>query len=452
MEGRDLIDFLDQYDARHQGLQLDASPFRESDKEPPEWVQDRIPEWDRERFKPRHGVPYRDYDIDAVFDREGERVDRPDITPLAEDRELSDEEWRILIDEYVNAVSEEGFEAFAWYTPFHYTQRHWGICIKEDGLKILTNLFFGLSRGRNPTITQQALSGGDSSAEYPFDGEPISSRRDAAKLALEVLLRHEWMHYQVEVFATYLEDLYDTALYTQYMEDAYQANFAGSNCIEESVANAYVANSAAVRKFVPPGTFNDLFELSTLSQPEAYRKYDRFTGDKLKTGCRHLAYLIRNPGTENISAEIGDPEKQIAIGDQLPLDRDISQAIKQGRIPVNILKPESERREVYSYKAISLDDFYTDYEIIRSESFNKAYNKADGSIRDRISTQIEKLRESIHHTGFNWRSCKNGFSYLRINNQYRMIARRDDQAQKITLIDFSTDHSLPKDYGCYTNT
>ena len=452
MEGRDLIDFLDQYDARHQGLQLDASPFRESDKEPPVWVQDRIPEWDRERSKPKRGVPYRDYDIDVIFDREGELVDRPDISSLAEDRELSDEEWRILIDEYVGAVSEEGFEAFAWYTTFHYTQRHWGISIREDGLRILTNLFFGLSRGRNPTITQQALSGSNISAEYPFDGEPISSRRDAAKLALEVLLRHEWMHYQVEVFATYLEDLYDTALYTQYMEDAYQANFAGEDCIEESVANAYVANSAAVRKFVPPGTFNDLFELSTLSQPEAYRKYDRFTGGDFKTGCRHLVHLIRNPGTENISNDIDDLEKQIAIGDQLPFDRDISQAIKQGRIPVNILKPEPERQEVYSYKAISLDDFYTNYEIIRSESFNKAYDKADGSIRDRISTQIEKLRESIHHTGFNWRPCKNGLSYLRINNQYRMIARRDDQARKITLIDFSTDHGLPKDYGCYTNT
>ncbi len=258
------------------------------------------------------------------------------------------------------------------------------------------------------------------------------------------------MHYQVEVFATYLEDLYDTALYTQYMEDAYQANFANKDCIEESVANAYVANSAAVRKFVPPGTFNDLFELSTLSQPEAYRKYKRFNNDDFKTGCRHLAHLICNPDTEDISTKIENVDSQIAIGDQLPFDRDISQAAKRGQIPIHILKPEPERREVHWFKSISLDDYYTNYEIIRSESFNKAYDKADGSIRNRISTHIKKLQESIHHDGFNWRPCKNGLSYLRINNQYRMIARRDDQARKITLIDFSTDHSLPKDYGCYT--
>lgn len=457
MEKRGLISFFDQYNERHQERPLGIFSFREWDLESPGWVQDRIPEWDKQRFAPRYSVPYPEYDIDEMFDRENRHPDqrersknpnRPEVSSLDEDRRLSDEEWGILVDDYVDTVGNTGFEALAWYTPFHYTERHWGIYIKEDGIKLLANLLYEVSRGRKTRHIRKRVSG----SKTTFDGDPIPTRRNAAKLALEILLRHEWFHHQVEVFSTYLEDLFENSLYTEYKQNAYHATFADSNCIEESLANAYVANSAAVRRFVPPGTFNELFKLSTLSQPEAYREYERFTGNKFKTGCRHLTHLLRNPGVADISTTIGDPDKQIAIGDQLPLERNISQAAERGQIPIHILKPESERANIHFFKAISLDDFYTNYDIHQTESFDKAYHKADGSIRDCVDSQIQKLHESIHHNGFEWRQCKQGLSYLKINDQYRMIARRDDQAQEIELIDFSTDHDLPKNYGCYKNT
>jgi hypothetical protein len=31
----------------------------------------------------------------------------------------------------------------------------------------------------------------------------------------------------------------------------------------------------------------------------------------------------------------------------------------------------------------------------------------------------------------------------------RMIVDRDDSINEVTLVDFNTDHDLPREYGCY---
>jgi len=453
MDKRGIHRFLELYD---QG-QFDAFEFNdewsfgEVDEPTPDWIRDRIPPRRLDDDSQSETIAYPDYDIDEIFDYEN-NPNLPSVADLEEDRALTEDELDLLVDQYSDMVGEQGFEALAWYVPFHYATRDWGIYIKEEGIKILANLFYAWSHGRATGNVRVTVSSGGATAAHTFDGDPIPSRRTAAKLALEVLVRHEWFHHQVELLATYLEDLYERPLYRPYMENAYRTHFADEDCIEESLANAYVARSQAVRKHPPTGIFNSLFAAAALRQPEAYRRYERFGGDNFQTGCQHLAYQLVTPGTDAISAKIGDIDHQFVIGDRLPFEQNISQAAERGQVPITVLRPERRRRSVYYFKTISLDDFYTDYDIIRSDSFERAYNKADGSIKQRVDSQIDKLRESIHHSGFEWRPCEGGLSYLKINDQYRMIARRNDPAEEIELIDFSTDHDLPKEYNCYKNT
>lgn len=75
---------------------------------------------------------------------------------------------------------------------------------------------------------------------------------------------------------------------------------------------------------------------------------------------------------------------------------------------------------MYHYGYISLDDYYTDYNIVRTDSFEKAFQKSEGSMRQRVEKLIGKLRTSIHHPGFEWDRCRNGLWYFKINDQYRM--------------------------------
>jgi mRNA-degrading endonuclease RelE of RelBE toxin-antitoxin system len=92
----------------------------------------------------------------------------------------------------------------------------------------------------------------------------------------------------------------------------------------------------------------------------------------------------------------------------------------------------------------------TNYDITLSETFEHAYESADGSIKKRVDNTIGKLERSIHLFGFKWQKCKGRYWYLRVNDQFRMIADRDDGKKRIELIDFNTNHDFPEEYGCYT--
>jgi len=118
--------------------------------------------------------------------------------------------------------------------------------------------------------------------DYTFAS--FESVQAACELALEILLRHEWYHHQTELLATYLEDVAGEMLYRDYVGGSVSTGASRKDCLEESLANAYVARSRACMRRAPSTpAFHTLFEYSTRFQPDAYRAYERFTGQDFRS-------------------------------------------------------------------------------------------------------------------------------------------------------------------------
>lgn len=417
----------------------------------PDWYRDREVELDSDGVGPRHGVPLLNYDVDGRINDEN--------VPSGDEYVSGRDHLDRIVQIWEATVRDDGFEAIAWYRPFHFDVENYGIYIVERGLQVLAILLYEWSHGNLPTATDVTVtirdghnSGLQSEMEtgevddWSYDGEPIESLVQAFDLALEILLRHEWYHHQVELLAANMEDFADEMLYQDYQRDWYQSTYAESLCIEESLANAYVERSRACHNRAPSATaFRTLFEQTTKGTPEAYRAYHRFTGQQFHEGGKHLAYLLQNP--DSSADPLSDPKLKRALGSQLPLSTNIRRAVEKGRLPVYILQEPSPTPHLAYFKTVRLE---TDYEIIRSDSFKEAYENIDGSIKQRVDNTVDKLKRNVDLPGFNWEKCKGRYWYLRVNRPFRMIAERDDEEERVELIDVSTDHDLPEKYGCYT--
>lgn len=417
----------------------------------PDWYRDHEVELDSDGMWPANGISLLNYDVDARLDNEN--------VPPGDEYVWGPDYLDRIIQIWEATIRDDGFEAIAWYRPFHFDMERYGIYIDEQGLQVLAILLYNWSRGNRPTATDVTINVRDGREDgvrskieteevdqWSYDGEPIESLAQAFNLALEILLRHEWYHHQVELLATNMEDFADEMLYRDYQRDWYQSTYAESLCIEESLANAYVERSRACHNRAPSAAaFRTLFEQSTKGAPEAYRAYHRFTGHQFYEGGKHLAYLLQNP---DVSTDpLSDPKFKRALGSQLPLSTNIRRIVEKGRLPVYVLQEPSPAPHLAYFKTVQLE---TDYEIIQSDSFNEAYEKTDGSVKQRIDNTVEKLKRNIYLPGFNWEKCEGRYWYLRVNRPFRMIAERNDEEERVELIDVSTDHDLPEQYGCYT--
>lgn len=106
-------------------------------------------------------------------------------------------------------------DALAFYLPFHYYPKWWGIYLTFEGVYFLTSKIAKSAHGH----------------EVPWD-----VARDFAKV---FLFRHEFFHHKVETLATRMECVTRTSCYKTGIEDRYQATKFTSDWIEESLANAY---------------------------------------------------------------------------------------------------------------------------------------------------------------------------------------------------------------------
>ena len=159
-------------------------------------------------------------------------------------------------------------DALAFYLPFHYYPKWWGIYLTFEGVYFLTS-----------EITKRAHG----------HGVPWYVARDFAKV---FLFRHEFFHHKVETLATRMECVTRTSCYKTGIEDRYQATKFTSDWIEESLANAY-ALKMAFEAFSKKGVYHKkyldpcmlaLIEIVNDSD-EGYRQgTDYDLGDFLRTG------------------------------------------------------------------------------------------------------------------------------------------------------------------------
>lgn len=182
---------------------------------------------------------------------------------------------------------EQGFEKYAWYRPHHTARGNFGIYIRLKALSVLAskvNQYLG---------TLSPSSGGTSATNV----DTVSA---LIRLALEILLQHEWFHHAVEVVGYYVESITNKECYLPYKRNTYKPDFPSANCIEESLANATVARSqrcstlfgaCANAKGLPNSpAFAKVVNFLAQSQPPAYQEFSQFSGNQpFIEGCDTIA-------------------------------------------------------------------------------------------------------------------------------------------------------------------
>lgn len=345
---------------------------------------------------------------------------------------------------FKEAVDQEGFEKFAWYVPFHFAPHKFGIYITEIGIQLLGNLLFAWSRDLDKL--KKASSDSGFHTDTALDGlEGFDEIKDAFELAVEIYRRHEEFHHQVELLSSYLEDVNNQEYYVDYYRDIYQPSFPEKECLEETLANAFVHRSRACKNRAPSDIIFDLlFYLSTELQPPAYAAYDTVLDDQSSHRGRLMKSIIELDKSylENSSTKIKD---RLQISDIIPLGRPLT----GGEVPVPIYIVESKHspKSIAYFRQIQLE---TDYEIIKTNKWESKLKDVDKNLSRLAKNIIPKLKNNINHSGIEWKWCEGNVCYGRLNQQYRFVARRYDKENRIELIDFG-HHDLPKKYGCHSS-
>ncbi len=133
-------------------------------------------------------------------------------------------------------INDLGVEAYATYLPIHYfhTQhRHdlnWGIVISEEGVAKLAGMLEAACADRKHEFGEPH---GDVAALF-------------AEIAYQILLRHELVHYKLELWALQAELLLHRRLYTQYIERVYVQTYRTDDSLEEALANRSVLDSRKI--------------------------------------------------------------------------------------------------------------------------------------------------------------------------------------------------------------
>lgn len=398
-----------------------------TDTQLPSWLEGRTPPLMDEGTL----VALGDYDLKARLSEAPPEVDGEWLEP-AEHRQDIEQTWQ-------ESTEQEGFEAFAWYVPFHYSPRRWGIYVSEEGIQVLGNLLYEWSH--NLKSSRQQASTGGATELSPFD-----FRGTAFRLALEILLRHEWYHHQVELLASYIEDVTGELCYEKYHEGVYRQEFPTADCIEESLANVYVTRSRAAKRHSPSNeAFDLLFKKSAERQPEAYAEFEKFTGSEFYHGNRALGYLLKTGNRVSRIQAVQDSDIQLPLASNIPFTTAVHNPRTHRLVPIYIVRPWYNLQTLSYFKAVQLE---TNYDLERSDLWEKKYaNSPD--MQELVDKTENKLRKNANLPGFNWRSCPGRYDYGRMNNQYRMIVERDETNEIINLIDFG-GHELPtEEYSCY---
>lgn len=162
-----------------------------------------------------------------------------------------------------SAFEEWGIDVLAYYLPFHFNRRRWGIYLRSHGIVHLASL---LKKG-------------------PLG---IADAR-TVQLARDILFEHEFFHFLTEAAATRCEFYARRKLYRPYYAQAPAWN------LEEALANAHAFRRTIRRD---AAVFHaQVFGIMKRS-PVGYRDFDNFLGpSKFVTGQRDAVAFVMTPIT-----------------------------------------------------------------------------------------------------------------------------------------------------------
>ncbi len=241
--------------------------------------------------------------------REDMQVGRIDDIRIGPPRQSAGER-AVCYREDTARIKALGVEAYATYLPIHYfhnKQRHdldWGIVISEEGVAKLAG------------VLEEACA-----QRRAIFGEPQGDVATLfAQIAYQILLRHELVHYKLELWALQAELLLNKRLYTHYIETVYLKTYLTADSLEEALANKSVLDSRKIDglfiKLYPTWqkghTARELWNevVTTVffdQQPAGYRNY------KLQDG-----HLIRQQQLAERADVVNYVCNQILTGDEMP--------------------------------------------------------------------------------------------------------------------------------------
>ena len=149
------------------------------------------------------------------------------------------------------AISVKGFEAIAWYHPFHNLPfyNRWGVYVRADMLLELASRYWG---------------------RVPASSDPAEFL-DVVQTIWKSILTHEYFHFQTEVFALMTEQ-YNVAsgipVFFNYQEKVYKPNWGTADCLEEALATAKEIKS------IPDSGVKKFMANLALHSPGGYRHYN----------------------------------------------------------------------------------------------------------------------------------------------------------------------------------
>jgi hypothetical protein len=168
----------------------------------------------------------------------------------------------------LNGAGNDGFEASfcSWYQSYHYTPRiKWGIHIRYWSWVNIAAHF----NQNCPNLVSN----------------PIAS----VKAAFFYLFVHSVFHYVVESAASVLEIiLQDPYIYSNYHSSIYEDVFNSHDCLEESLANAYLFARSDVCH-IETGYLKEML----LKQGPGYSDFLKYIEPKFNDGTRRLISQIR---------------------------------------------------------------------------------------------------------------------------------------------------------------
>jgi hypothetical protein len=170
------------------------------------------------------------------------RADLCDIEELGLDTSKEDVRSQTqLFDTLNEKISDEGFEALAWYSPFHVSRLNWGIYIPLTSIHYVSEHWFG--------------------ARISY------SRRRT--LALGVLLAHEIVHFSCEYAVSQIELLLRAPCW---MPANKIVNGAGLGWFDDEEALANANSIRCLRNQVSPSVLRCLHD-ALLASPRGYRDF-----------------------------------------------------------------------------------------------------------------------------------------------------------------------------------
>jgi len=125
-------------------------------------------------------------------------------------------------DELKKEIQQKGFEAMAWYAPYHqFNEETWGIYFDSEKLDQFAHVIFEGLRD----------------LKYGYYNSKIDPMELAVHLAFGSVYAHEMFHAKVEAVISWLEITCSDARYLTFKKNVYDRLFLTKGCIEEALAN-----------------------------------------------------------------------------------------------------------------------------------------------------------------------------------------------------------------------